>query len=53
MEDETKTGRIDQKSTFFYFFDFFLKIQDIRKSKTPENKDLWGQVLTIFQTGQI
>ena len=51
MEDETKTGRIDQKSTFFYFFDFFLKIQDIRKSKTPENKDLWGQVLTIFQTG--
>ena len=35
MEGETKTARIDQKSTFFYFFVFFLlKIQDIRKPKT-------------------
>ena len=32
---DTKPPRIDQKSAFFYFFDFFLKIQDIRKSKTP------------------
>ena len=34
MEGETKTARIDQKSTFFNLFIFFLKIQDIRKSKT-------------------
>ena len=39
MEGETKTARVDQKSTFF-FFDFFLKIQDRR-----------DQVVTIFQTG--
>ena len=55
MEGETKTARIDQKSTFFYFFVFFLKIQDTRKSKTPiferrSHKFFLGQVLTIFQT---
>ena len=32
MEDETKTTRKDQNQ-FFYFFVFFLKIQDIRKPK--------------------
>ena len=58
MEGETKTARIDQKSTFFYFFVFFfLKIQDIRKSKTPifereQYKTFLGQVFTIFQTGR-
>ena len=35
MEGETKTARIDQKSTFFFLFVFFLKIQDIKNSKTP------------------
>ena len=35
FEGETKTARIDQKLTFFYFFVFFLKIQDITKSKAP------------------
>ena len=55
MEGEIKTARIDQKSTFFYFFVFFLKIQDIRKSKTPifesgSHKMFLGQVLPIFQT---
>ena len=55
MKGETKPARIDQKSTFFYFFDFFLKIQDIRESKTSifergYHKKFWGQVLTIFQT---
>ena len=55
MESKTKTARIDQKSTFFISF-FFLKIQDIRKSKTPifergEHKNFLDQVLTIFQTG--
>ena len=55
MKGETKTARIDQKSTFFYFFGFFfLKIQDIRKLKTPIFEWGWhniflGQVLTIFQ----
>ena len=47
-ENWPKIVRIDQKQwelttnsenwpkiNFFYFFDFFLKIQDIRKSKTP------------------
>ena len=29
MGGETKTARIDQKSTLFYFFAFFL-IQDIK-----------------------
>ena len=56
MEDETKTAIIDQKSTFFYFFVFFLKLQDKKKSKTPIferglHKKFLGQVLTIFQTG--
>ena len=31
MERETKTVRIDKKSTFFYFF--FIKIQDVRNQK--------------------
>ena len=36
MGGETKTAKIDQKSTFFYLFVFFLlKMQGIRKSKTP------------------
>ena len=35
MEGETKTARIDQKSTFFFLFVFFLEIQDIKNSKTP------------------
>ena len=54
MDGETKRARIDQKSTFFYFFvSFFLKIQDIRKPKTPifergYHKKFLGQVLTIF-----
>ena len=52
MEGETKTARIDQKSTFFYFFVFFLKIQDTRKSKTPIferglYKKFLGQVLYL------
>ena len=52
MEGETKTARIDQKSTFFYFFVFFLKIQDTRKSKTPIferglHKNFLGQVLYL------
>ena len=56
MEGETKTPRINQKSTFFSFFVFFfLKIQDTRKSKTPifekrSHKFFLGQVLAIFQT---
>ena len=55
MEGETKTARIDQKSTFFYFFVFFLKIQDIKKLKEPifergSHKIILGQVLTIFKT---
>ena len=55
MEGETKTARIDQISTFFYFFVFLLKIQDISKSKTPifergSHKHFLGQVLTILQT---
>ena len=50
MEGETKTARIVQNSTFF-----FLKIQDIKKSKTPifergSHKNFLDQVLTIFQT---
>ena len=54
MVGETKTARIDQKSTFFISL-FFLKIQDIRKQKTPifergSHKYFLGQVLTIFQT---
>ena len=56
MEGKTKTAIIDQKSNFFLFLCFFLKIQDIRKSKTPILKRGWhknvlGQVLTILQTG--
>ena len=58
LEGETKTARVDKKSTFFCFFVFFPKIQDLRKSKTPifesgYHKNFWGQVLTIFQTGPI
>ena len=58
MKGEIKPARIDQKSTFFCFFDIFLKIQDIRKSKTPiferrSHKNFLGQVLTIFQTSPI
>ena len=52
---ETKTARIDQKSIFIYFFVFFLKIQDIKKSKTQifergSHKTFLGQLLTILQT---
>ena len=57
MEGETKTPRNDdQESTFFVFlWVFFLKIQNIRKSKTPiyekgSHKNFLDQVLTIFQT---
>ena len=32
---EGKRKAIDQKSTFFISLVFFLKIQDIRKPKTP------------------
>ena len=54
MECETKTERIDQKSIFFSLF-FFLKVQVIRKSKTPviereSDKKCLGQVLTMFHT---
>ena len=36
FEGETKTTRIDQKLTFFFIsLFFFLKIQDITKSKAP------------------
>ena len=54
MECETKTARIDQKSIFFSLF-FFLKVQVIRKSKTPviereSDKKCLGQVLTKFHT---
>ena len=57
MEGKTKTARIDQKLTFFYVFVFFLKVQDIRRSKTPiferkSHKFFFGQVLTIFQTSR-
>ena len=58
MEGETKTARTDEKSTFYFIsLIFFLKIQDIRKSKTPifergEHKNILGQVFTIFQTGR-
>ena len=43
------------KNQLFLFYCFFLKIQDIRKSKTPvfergSHKNLLRQVLTIFQT---
>ena len=54
MKCETKTARIDQKSIFFSLF-FFLKVQVIRKSKTPviereSDKKCLGQVLTMFHT---
>ena len=54
MEGETKTARIDKKPTFFIFLFFFLKIQNIRKSKTliferRYHKTFLGQMLTIFQ----
>ena len=44
------------KNQLFFISLFFLKIQDIRKSKTPvfergERKNFLGQVLTIFQAG--
>ena len=44
------------KNQLFFISLFFLKIQDIRKSKTPvfergERKKFLGQVLTIFQAG--
>ena len=51
-----KQRELTKNQHFFYFFVFFLKIQDIRKSKTPiferwEHKNFLDQVLTIFQTG--
>ena len=54
MKCETKTARIDQKSIFFSLF-FFLKVQVIRKSKTPviereSDKKCLGQMLTMFHT---
>ena len=54
MEGETKTPRIDQKSTFFISLFFSLKIQNIRKPKTPifergQHKNFLRQVLIIFQ----
>ena len=50
-----KQRELTKKSTFFYFFVFSLKIQDVRKSKTPIfdrelHKKFLGQVLTIFQS---
>ena len=58
MEGEAKTVRTDQKSIFFISLFFFLKIQNIRKSKTPifergSHKNFLGQVLTIFQTSPL
>ena len=58
MEGETKTARIDQKSTLFYFLFFLQKIQDIRESKTSifergSHKNVLSQVLTIFQTSPV
>ena len=56
MEGQTKAATINQKSTFSLFLCFFfLKVQDIRKAKTPNferrsHNYLGGQVLTIFQT---
>ena len=51
MEGETQTPRIDQKPTFFISLDFFLKIQDIRKPKTPTfEKGSHKNFLGIFQT---
>ena len=43
------------KNLFFLFLCFLLKIQDIRKSKTPifekrSHKNFLDQLLTIFQT---
>ena len=51
-----KQRELTKNQHFFYFFVFFLKIQDIKKSKTPifergEHKIFLDQVLTIFQTG--
>ena len=50
-----KQRELTKNQHFFYFFVFFLKIQDIRKSKTPifekgSHKNFLDQVLTIFQT---
>ena len=44
------------KNQLLFYLVFFLKIQDIRKSKTPtfergQRNNFLGQVLTIFQTG--
>ena len=56
MGSEMKIARIDQKTTFCFFLCFFfLKIQDIRKSKIPIfekglHQLFLDQVLTIFQT---
>ena len=52
-----KQRELTKNQLFFYFFEFFLKIQDIRKSKTPifergYHKNILGQVFTIFQTGR-
>ena len=50
-----KQRELTKNQLFYYFFVFFLKIQDIRKSKTPifergSHKKFLGQELTIFQT---
>ena len=56
MGSEIKIARIDQETTFCFFLCFFfLKIQDIRKSKIPIfekglHQLFLDQVLTIFQT---
>ena len=53
-----KQRELTKNQHFFYFFVFFLKIQDIRKSKTPifekgSHKIFLGPVLTIFQTSPL
>ena len=57
MEDETKTPKLTKNVLFFISLVFFLKIQDIRKSKTPIfekglHENLSGQVLTISKQAQ-
>ena len=51
-----KQRELTKNQLFCYFFVFFLKIQDKRKSKTPifergQHKNFLNQVWTIFQTG--
>ena len=51
-----KQQELTKNQLFFISLVFFLKIQGIRKSETPnfesgQHKKFLGQVLTIFQTG--